>query len=82
MDNMPTSDLMAEAHELSRLREEFREQLERGRAELLRKAYALAAAAAADPAADKPEPLPEIDDAVHCLLDDLAPACQRFYRVN
>jgi phosphodiesterase/alkaline phosphatase D-like protein len=78
MNNMPANDLMGEARELSRLREEFRVQLERGRAELLRKAYALAAAAA-EPEA---EPTREIDAAVHCLLDDLAPACQPFYRLN
>jgi len=84
MNNMPANDLMGEARELSRMREELREQLERGRAELLRKAYALAAAAAAAPTAAQPEPEPlhEIDAAVYCLLEDLGPACQPFCRVN
>ncbi len=79
MNHGQTDDRSGEARELSRLREEFSEQLARGRAELLRKAYALAAAPACEPAE---EPAREIDAAVRRLLDDLGPACEQFCRVH
>jgi hypothetical protein len=66
--------------EVLRVHEEAREQLARCRAELLRKAYALAAA----PAPAEPEAVPayEIDYEVRRLLDDLGTVCERFCRVH